>query len=211
MIGKAGTGATSAAWRATFLREREGEEGRVAWTLVRNMPGDERHAAALMDVTAAQKVRVQKPVYHLSLSAASGEELDREQWEKVVDRVLRDLGLEEHQGLVVAHGDTKHDHIHLMINRVEIETLKIWHDRRDYRRIEQSLRGIERAMGLRASPSGGRRSGSWWRRWIGWRRWWRSARSSNGSGSAAFRSTTTSPKRGGSTDGCGGSTGSCGS
>jgi hypothetical protein len=124
----------------------------VSWTLVRNMPVEADYAASLMDATAAQNVRVQKPVYHLSLSAAPGEELDREQWEKVVDRVLRDLGLEEHQALVVAHGNTKHDHVHLMINRVDVESLKVWHDGHDYRRIERSLRGIEREMGLREVP-----------------------------------------------------------
>ena len=152
MIGKAGTGSDFRGLARYLLREREGEEGRVAWTLVRNLPGDERHAAALMDATAAQNVRVQKPVYHLSLSAAPGEELDRERWEKVVDRVLRDLGLEDHQALVVRHTDAQHDHVHVMVNRVDIETLKVWHNGHDYRRIEQSLRGIEREHGLREVP-----------------------------------------------------------
>jgi hypothetical protein len=152
VIGKAGTGSDFRGLARYLLREQEGEEGRVAWTLVRNMPGEVEHAAALMDATAAQNVRVQKPVYHLSLSAAPGEELDREQWEKVVDRVLRDLGLEEHQALVVRHTDAKHDHVHVMVNRVDIENLRVWHNGHDYRRIEQSLRGIERDMGLREVP-----------------------------------------------------------
>lgn len=151
MIGSAGTGADFRGLARYLLREREGEE-RVGWALVRNLPGDERHAAALMEGTAAQNVRVEKPVYHLSLSAAPGEELSREQWEKVVDRVLRDLGLEEHQALVVRHTDAQHDHVHLMVNRVHPEHLKAWHNGHDFRRIERSLRGIEREMGLREVP-----------------------------------------------------------
>jgi hypothetical protein len=151
VIGSAGTGADFRGLARYLLREREGEE-RVGWTLVRNLPVEHDYAAGLMDDTARQNVRVQKPVYHLSLSAAPGEELSREEWGKVVDRVLRDLGLEEHQALVVAHRDARHDHVHLMVNRVHPEHLKVWHNGHDYRRIERSLRGIEREMGLREVP-----------------------------------------------------------
>lgn len=152
MIGKAGTGGDFRGLARYLLRGRESDGERVAWTLVRNMPVEAEQAAALMNATAAQNVRVQKPVYHLSLSAAPGEELSREQWEKVVDKVLRDLGLEEHQALVVAHRDKHHDHVHVMVNRVHPEHLKVWHNGHDYRRIERSLRNIERELGLREVP-----------------------------------------------------------
>jgi hypothetical protein len=152
LIGKAGTGGDFRGLARYLLRGRQSEGERVGWTLVRNMPVGADHAASLMSDTAAQNVRVQKPVYHLSLSAAPGEELSREQWEKVVDKVLRDLGLDEHQALVVGHRDKRHDHVHIMVNRVHPEHLKVWHNGHDYRRIEQSLRNIERDLGLREVP-----------------------------------------------------------
>lgn len=126
------------------------EAHRVAWTSTRNLPFDDPHrAGAVMSVTAEQNRRVKKPVYHLSLAAHPGDELSRERWEAIVDRVLGDLGLEEHQVLVVAHGDKEHPHVHLMVNRVHPKTLKTWHNGHDYFRIEKSLRHVERDFGLR--------------------------------------------------------------
>jgi hypothetical protein len=60
---------------------------------------------------------------------------------------LQDLGLSEHQALLVAHNDTAH--IHVMVNRVHPETGKAWDNGHDYARIEKSLRAQERELGLR--------------------------------------------------------------
>lgn len=130
----------------------EGRE-RVAWAEVRNLPPEHlQHAGLLMQATAAQNHRVEQPVYHLILSADPGETLSREDWRHVVDRVLRNLGLTEHQALVVAHRDTAHRHVHLMVNTVHPERLKVWNNWNDYARIEKTLRHLEREMGLREVP-----------------------------------------------------------
>jgi len=137
-----------------LLSRRSGEEAdRVAWTSARNQPVDDPECAALvMQATAEQNPRVQKPVYHLSLSAAPGEQFSRQQWERMADRVLRDVGLHQHQALLVAHRDTTHQHIHLMINRVHPETLKAWSNSHDYAHLERSERHLERDHQLREVP-----------------------------------------------------------
>jgi len=137
-----------------LLSGRSGEEAdRVAWTSARNLPVDDPECAALvMQATAEQNPRVQKPVYHLSLSAAPGEQFSRQHWERMADRVLRDIGLHQHQALLVAHRDTTHQHIHLMINRVHPDTLKAWSNSHDYARLERSERHLEREHQLREVP-----------------------------------------------------------
>ena len=105
-----------------------------------------------MRATAEQNPRVQKPVYHLSLSASPGEQISKEKWEQIADRVLKRLGLDDRQALVVAHNDTRHPHVHLMVNRVHPEHLKAWHNGHDYQRIEKALRHIERDFKLREVP-----------------------------------------------------------
>jgi hypothetical protein len=169
VIGKAGTGASFGGLQGYLLHGRAREDaapglqdylldgksgaGRVEWTAARNLPTDDpRYAAAVMSAAAEQNPRVQKPVYHLSLSAAPGEELTREQWDRVVDRVLGRLGLREHQALIVAHNDTRHPHVHVMVNRVHAEHLKAWSNGHDYPRIEQALRHLERDLKLREVP-----------------------------------------------------------
>ena len=125
---------------------------RVLWTSTRELAlEDPQQAAILMRMTAAQG-RTREPVQHLSISLAPGEHLSREQWEQVVDTTLRDLGLEGHQVLIVAHQDTAHEHIHLLVNRVHPETHRAWNRWQDRPRLMASLRHQELALGLRATP-----------------------------------------------------------
>jgi len=135
-----------------LLHGRSGEETeRVAWTTGRNLGTDDPElAAALMQTIADQNVRVEAPVYHLTISFDPSDAVTRERMEAVADRVLADLGLSEHQALLVAHQDRAHPHVHLMINRVHPETGIAWERWQDRPRIEQSLRELEQALGLRA-------------------------------------------------------------
>jgi hypothetical protein len=135
-----------------LLHGRSGEETeRVAWTTGRNLGTDDpKLAAALMQVTADQNVRVEAPVYHLTISFDPSDTVTRERMEAVADRVLADLGLSEHQALLVAHQDRAHPHVHLMVNRVHPETGLAWERWQDRPRIERSLRELEQALGLRA-------------------------------------------------------------
>ncbi|MCP3959292.1 MAG: relaxase/mobilization nuclease domain-containing protein [bacterium] len=123
---------------------------RVEWTARRHL-GDFATdlIPTLMHGTAAQSADIERPVYHLTISLHPSEKLDREQLEQVVDRTLADLGLAEHQAYLVAHNDTEHQHVHVMVNRVHPETGIAWNGGHDYARIEKSLRHQERELGLR--------------------------------------------------------------
>lgn len=133
---------------------REGDSpDRVAWIEARNLPTRDPHTASLiMRATAAQSARVERPVYHIALSFDPDDGVDRATMIRVADRLLNDLGIREHQSLIVAHGDRQHPHVHLMINRVHPETFRAWDPKHDYARIERSLREQERELTLRAVP-----------------------------------------------------------
>jgi MobA/VirD2-like, nuclease domain/TraI-like middle domain len=154
MIASAGTGKGFGGLTRYLLHGRDGEDSeRVAWVSLRNLrTHDPGKVAEEMRAIAEQAPRVEKPVYHVSLSLAPGESLSREQWEAVADRLLRDLGLEQHQAMIVAHRDHDYEHVHLVVNRVHIERLRAWDKSFDYQRIEKSLRHIERELGLREVP-----------------------------------------------------------
>ena len=140
---------------ARYLVEGRAEEAenRVAWVASRNLPTDDPELAArIMRATAAQNVRVKEPVYHVALSFDPGDVVDRAAMERVADRVLETLGLQEHQILIVAHADRDHPHVHLLINRVHPETGKVWSRWQDYPAIQRVLREEEEALGLRRVP-----------------------------------------------------------
>jgi hypothetical protein len=129
------------------------EAGRIAWAEARNLPSAHpRDAALFMRVTAAEAPQVQRPVYHLSLAWDPSDRVNRAQIVAVADRVLRELGLDGHQALLIAHRDTEHPHVHLMVNRVHPETGRAWAGRHDYQALEQILRPLEREFGFREVP-----------------------------------------------------------
>ncbi len=66
--------------------------------------------------------------------------------------MLKDLGLQDHQAWMVAHRDTAHPHVHVMVNRVHPDTGKAWSAGHDYRRIEHTLRQLEQRWDLIRVP-----------------------------------------------------------
>jgi hypothetical protein len=154
MIAKVTHGQGFKGLQSYLLTGKDGRSpDRVAWVSGRNLPStDPEIAASFMRATANESARVEKPVYHLTLNLAPEERLGREAMLQVVDRTLRDLGLAQHQALIVAHKDTAHQHVHVMVNRVHPETGRSWHTGHDYARLERSLRHQELELGLRQVP-----------------------------------------------------------
>lgn len=103
-------------------------------------------AASEMTIAAATSRRTQKPVFHLSLSYAEGEQVTSDQMRSDARRVLKALGLKGHQAVLVAHDDTDHAHVHVMANRVGPGGTSV-SDSRSYSRVEAALREIEGERG----------------------------------------------------------------
>lgn len=128
----------------------EVNEGRVAWTSARNLPTDDPELAAkIMQATAAQNPRVSQPVYHVSLSFDPHDAVDRATMERVADRVITELKLDEYQAIIVAHADRRHPHMHILVNRIHPETGRAWDRWRDHTAIQRALQQQEKALGLR--------------------------------------------------------------
>jgi hypothetical protein len=154
MIGMSSSSRSFEALGTYLVAGRSGtERDRVAWSASRNLPTDDPQLAAkIMRATAAQNARVDKPVYHLALSFDPNDRVDRATMERVADRVLAALQLQDHQVVIVAHKDREHAHVHLLVNRVHPETGKVWSRWQDQRIVQQVLREEERALGLRQVP-----------------------------------------------------------
>ena len=117
---------------------------RVAWTSCRNLDGVNvpARAAQVMRAHASQHPRAEKPVYHFGLSLHPAEHLSPEQWNHVVDLLLQRLGLGRHQALVVAHRDTLHKHVHVVVNRVGGDG-RAWEKENDLVKAIGAVRSIE--------------------------------------------------------------------
>lgn len=150
MVGKVTTG-SSFSGLATYLTQ---SEERVAWTEPRWMIGtDPQEVAREMEAAASLAgARLEKPVYHVSISFGEADHPTREQMCEAADRVLKELGLEDHQALFVAHRDKDHPHVHAMVNRVHPDTGKVADVRFDYQKVERVLRSLEDEWGMTKVP-----------------------------------------------------------
>lgn len=122
---------------------------RVAWISFRNLAGvdDPAEAAKVMRAMAAENERVARPVYHFGLSLQPGEHLDRPRWEDAIDKVLRRMGLADHQAVLVSHRDSGHEHVHIVVNRVG-PTVAAWSIHDDVVKAREVVRQVERDLSL---------------------------------------------------------------
>lgn len=126
---------------------------RVAWMEARNLETtDPLAASAIMEATAAQNLRCKKPVYHFVLSFdpkdARRGKLPPEVLREIAGEAIERMGLTDHQMLVYAHKDTKHPHMHFLINRVHPTTGKAFDRHNDGRRLTELCREIAREREL---------------------------------------------------------------
>ena len=174
---------------------------RVLWTETRNLAtNDVMRGSRIMEATArdapvlkklagvkATGRKLQKPVVHYSLSWDQGERPDRQEMSRAVEGSLQALGLQDHQALVVAHGDTAHPHphVHVIVNRVHPETGKAANMGRDRIKLSKWAEGYERKQGKirchqRVRNNERRARGQWVRgRWQRHRGRWRRERMSS--------------------------------
>ncbi len=116
-----------------YMLRGQGEE-RCTWYMASNLPGlDRREDAGLaVDVMELlqegnQRAKGSK-TYHLVISFhPEDRRLMPAELEEVVRRAVRAAGLEEHQYVAVRHSDQEHEHLHVAVNKIHPQTLKIHH------------------------------------------------------------------------------------
>ena len=105
---------------------------------------------------------VAKPVWHASLSLPPGDRMSREDWAMMCHAFLirMDFDPQGAQWVAVRHRDTEHDHVHIVVNRIQSDG-SLWYGQREvYRAIEATqemektfhltrTRGLERGEGPR--------------------------------------------------------------
>ena len=137
-----------------------GGDERVGWIETRNVFADDvPGTVAEMSEQAGLSAQTQKPVYHLTIAFDPSDNPTEAEIRTAVDRTLRDVGLEDHQALVVRHVDQDHAHVHVMVNRVGPDG-RAWSTSNDRRRLRASVERQERELGLRWTGRNARAAGA---------------------------------------------------
>ena len=145
MIAKTGTGGGFRGL-ANYMEN----ENKMKFKETRNLTGDHKdHYIRMMEESASLSSRVEKPVWHLTLSYAETDNPSKKMMLEDADQVLEKMGLDEHQAVIVAHNDEDFEHLHVMVNRVHPVKGKAWNRWNDWDRAKAILRDIEKQRGYR--------------------------------------------------------------
>lgn len=101
-----------------------------------------------MELSWQHNHRIQRPVYHASLSLPPPERLDDETWIAIADDYLNRMGYNPVPYIVVRHTDTDHDHIHIVAGRCNLETNRCVKDNWDHLRSRKILKDLEHQYNL---------------------------------------------------------------
>ncbi len=104
--------------------------------------------AAEFQVAQQLNPRLNKAVYHASLSLPPHETLDDVQWQELGREYLEGMGFAGSQYVIYRHRDTDHDHIHIVASRIRITDGTTVSDSWDYVRSEKLIRSLEKKYEL---------------------------------------------------------------
>lgn len=147
--------ATSETEKALNARDRENLEqtlesgkGERHRLIGGNMTGrTARELASEFEIFREQRPEIGKPVHHISLSAARGEQLTIEQWNEIAEKYVQRMGFGDSPYVVIRHIDTEHDHVHIVPSRVDAHG-KVVSDFQSKARAEEFVREIEEEYDL---------------------------------------------------------------
>ena len=85
------------------------------------------------------------PVYHVAINWQEGESPTPQQAKYACEYIMKELGFAEHQAAWAIHRDTDNDHVHLVINRIHPESLKVVSPpfKKDYFILDRCMRELE--------------------------------------------------------------------
>ena len=107
-----------------------------------------KNAFLISEEIAATRTQCEKPFYHVSFRLPSGEALTPEQWERSADTLEKRLGLKEHHRAMVMHTYKGEQHLHVVWDRIDENTLKAAELKYEHLRCKDVARELEREFGL---------------------------------------------------------------
>jgi hypothetical protein len=117
---------------------------------------DHKSQQAEMVALASEAVRSRNPVAHYVMSWHEGEQPSPKQVEEAVSLFLDELGLKDHQAIYALHKDTDNIHLHIAVNRVHPESLKVIKPNKgfDIEAAHKAIARIEYAQGWQREQNG---------------------------------------------------------
>ena len=91
--------------------------------------------------------KLSKPVLHITLSLAPGEQLSKDKLMQLCQDCAKDMGFENNQYVAIHHKDTNHQHLHIVANRIGFDKRTV-SDSNNFQKIAAYCRKMELKFNL---------------------------------------------------------------
>ena len=115
-------------------------------------PAPDLHEAFRDWQTLVEGTRGTKGLYHANIDPAKDYVMTREQWNRAVDVLEKELGLEGQPRAVVLHEKHGREHIHVVWARTDIDEMIVRSDSQNYLAHERASQRLEREFGHEQVP-----------------------------------------------------------
>jgi len=109
--------------------------------------GNEKELVQQFNEVRQLNPRVSKPVLHITLSLAPGEQLSKDKLMEMSQDCAKEMGFQKNQFIAVHHRDTHHQHIHIIANRIGFDKRTV-SDSNSYKKIANYCRKMEQKHSL---------------------------------------------------------------
>jgi len=106
-----------------------------------------RQLAAEFGISRSLRPNLTRAVHHVSLNLAPEENATNEEFLKMVDIYLNEMGFNDCQFVAYRHFDRKHHHTHLVISRISLNG-EVISEKGDFARNKNVMRKLEKEFGL---------------------------------------------------------------
>ncbi|HAU3195281.1 TPA: relaxase/mobilization nuclease domain-containing protein [Salmonella enterica subsp. diarizonae] len=115
-----------------------------------NMTGDcSKELVAEFDTASERRIDIAKPAWHNSLRLPKNDELTNDQWVKIADDYMAQLGFSDtHLRCYVLHDDSVGQHIHIIANRIDLVSGKVHLGRHESLKSGRIIQELEIKYGL---------------------------------------------------------------
>jgi len=111
--------------------------------------GDKKQLIKQFNEVRQINLKLNKPVFHATLSFAHKDtnKLSNQDKADIVDELAKSFKFENNQYVAIAHSDTKHEHLHIVANRIGYDG-KTASDSNSYKRMAEFCRHMEKQYQL---------------------------------------------------------------
>lgn len=109
----------------------------------------EDNIAEILNTQALNTTSKQDKTMHLVVSFQEDEHPSLEIMRSIEAELMKALGIEKHQRLSVVHSNTNNLHMHIAVNKVDPDTLKVKNPYNDVKILQETAIKLERKFGLK--------------------------------------------------------------